>query len=74
MILMQEQKSGENKWQIRRRQKKAKNKEINRDSRNLLEAIGKMKIGILNESTVGDEKGNLTYTGGLDESVINYKI
>ncbi|XP_020297624.1 golgin subfamily A member 6-like protein 6 [Pseudomyrmex gracilis] len=54
--------------------RKSKDKKINAEGRKLVNEIEEVRWSIWNGDIRGDEEGELTYTGGRGESVIDYVI
>lgn len=54
--------------------RKSKDKKVNKKGRRLIEAIGKVGMSIMNGSVSGDEKGEYTYVGSNENTVIDYVI
>lgn len=57
-----------------RKERKSKDKKINREGRELVRFLEEKGWGIFNGCVRGDEKGEVTFTGGKGVTVIDYMI
>lgn len=57
-----------------RRERKSNDKVVNREREELLRWMGEEGWGIMNEAKEGDGEGEMTFTGGRGETMIDYVI